>query len=171
MSDGCVDWWFVPYNDDCWKCCGVFDAWICCCMRRCAGLSMSTLESCEYWRLNPLPVRCNGWFSFSAALRARSSFGRLSDGSFSGCSDYEYAIIALNKKMTETLRIKYILTPPGRIKLSGSPVLLIHCPVFDSSSCFLRHSIHTQMTCELQQRNFISMPVQVSHLLRNLPSL
>lgn len=58
-------------------------------MRRCAELSiLSTLESCENWRLNPLGVRCNGWFSFSAALRARSNFGRLSDGSCdSGWSD------------------------------------------------------------------------------------
>lgn len=52
--------------------------------------------------------------------------------------------------------MKFIITPLicGRMKPSDSAALFIHCPVFDSSSCFLRHKIHTQITYKMKIKNF-----------------
>ena len=92
-----------------------------------------TCSCWEYCLLSKLPLLSNnGKFSFSAALCALSSFGLLSwvwstsPGGPPTCMS--------------CIRRTIALSPAAR------PVFVIHCPVFDSNSCFLRQRMHTHIT-------------------------
>lgn len=69
------------------------------------------------------------------------------------------------------LRQRFLLTlvslPACLIKPSGLEALLIHCPVFDSNSCFLRHKMQTQMTCSKTQEETEAKTIFSCHLSLN----
>ena len=110
-----------------------------------------TCSCWEYCLLSKLPpLSNNGKFSFSAALCALSSFGLLSWVWSTSPGGPPTCISCIRRSIA--------VSPALR------PGFDIHCPVFDSSSCFLRQRMHTHITCNQTQIACTSISFSISRV-------